>query len=242
MDSKSEIKQFNVSQIILYHLLPGIPILLIAMLCASPTWGFGLPMLLSLMISIMLGLIPTQMIILTFAARRDGIKIKDILGNTEKMPVSKTIFWAIPSVIIAVVVFATVSSIEEPLWTIFNWVPDWFRASLDSLDNASRGIVWLTAILGIIFNGLLGPFVEELYFRGFLLPRMNLLRKLAPLVNTVLFSMYHLFSPWENITRILADTPFVYTVWYKKNIRIGIYVHCGMNTLSMIGVAVVLLS
>ena len=44
MGNKNEIKQFNVSQIILYHLLPGVPILLIAMLCASPTWGFGLSM------------------------------------------------------------------------------------------------------------------------------------------------------------------------------------------------------
>ena len=116
------------------------------------------------------------------------------------------------------------------------------RVSLDSLDNASRGMAWLTVILGIIFNGLLGPFVEELYFRGFLLPRMNLLGKFAPLVNAVFFSIYHFFSPWENITRIIALTPLVYTVWHKKNIRIGIFVHCGMNTLSMISIAVLFLS
>ena len=242
MGSKNEMKQFNVSQIILHHLLPGVPILLIAMLCASPTWGFGLPMVLSLMLAIMFGLIPTQLIVLKLAARKDGVKIRDILGYTEIMPISKTAFWVIPSVIIAVLVFATVSSIEEPIWTIFNWVPEWFRVSIDSFDNVSRGMAWLTVILGIIFNGLLGPFVEELYFRGFLLPRMNLLGKFAPLVNTVFFSIYHLFSPWENITRILADTPYVYAVWYKKNIRIGILVHCAMNTFSMIGIAVLLLS
>ena len=200
-----------------------------------------MPIFLSFMISIMFGLIPTQLIILTLAARRDGMKIRDILGYAEKMPISKTVFWVIPLLIIAVIIYATLSSIEEPIWTVFNWVPDWFRVSLDSFDNISRGMAWLTVILGIIFNGLLGPFVEELYFRGFLLPRMNLLGKAAPLFNSVLFSMYHFFSPWENITRIIANTPFVYAVWYKKNIRIGIYVHCVMNTGSMIGIAVWLL-
>ena len=242
MNSENEIKQFNILQIIFYHLLPGIPVLLIAMLCASPTWGGGLPMGLALMISFTLGVIPTQLIILKSAACKDGMKIKDILCYMEKMPASRILLWVIPSLVIAAVVFATVSNIEESIWAIFNWVPDWFRVSLDHFDNASRGMIRLTVMLGIVFNGLLVPFVEELYFRGFLLPRMNLFGKLAPLASTVLFSMYHLFSPWETITRILGDSPYVYAVWHKKNIWIGICAHCGMNTLSMIGVAILLLS
>lgn len=89
-------------------------------------------------------------------------------------------------------------------------------------------------MIGVLLNGLLGPFVEELYFRGFLLPRMERLGKLAPVVNTVLFSLYHFFTPWENITRILAILPFVSVVYYKKNIRIGMVVHLSLNTFSMI--------
>jgi len=59
--------------------------------------------------------------------------------------------------------------------------------------------------------------------------------KLAPFVNVILFSVYHFFTPWEVITRILAITPLAYSVWINKNVKIGIIVHCSLNTLSCIG-------
>jgi membrane protease YdiL (CAAX protease family) len=79
---------------------------------------------------------------------------------------------------------------------------------------------------------LLGPFVEELYFRAYLLPRMrNISGNWAPLLNTVLFSLYHFFSPWENLIRVLAITPMTYIVWNNRNIRFGIITHLTLNTL-----------
>lgn len=124
MNSKNEIRQFNLLQIILYHLLPGIPILFIAVICANPTWGFGLSIFLSLMIAIMFGLIPTQLIILKLAAHREGKKIQDILGFTGKIPISQTILVAIPLLVLAALVFTILPNIEHPLCTIFDWVPD----------------------------------------------------------------------------------------------------------------------
>ena len=47
--------------------------------------------------------------------------------------------------------------------------------------------------------------VEEMFFRGYLLPRISRLGAWAPLVNTVLFSLYHLFTPWLNVGRIAID-------------------------------------
>jgi membrane protease YdiL (CAAX protease family) len=229
-------------QIILYHLLPGIPILLTAIVCANPEYGFGLPIFLSLMIAIMAGLIPVQLIILKISANREGKKIKDIISFKEKMPISKTILWTLPGFIFAVSIFLLVSRIERPIWKIFEWVPDWFNIDKYSPDTTKRSLLWLTVAMNFAFNGLLGPLTEELYFRGFLLPRMNKLGKLAPLVNVVLFSLYHLFTPWENVTRILAPLPFVYTVWYKKNIRIGMIIHCSANTVSCIGTLIALLN
>jgi membrane protease YdiL (CAAX protease family) len=238
----NEPKQFNMLQIILYHLLPGIPILLVVIVCTNPEYGFGLPIFLSLMIAIMVGLLPVELIILKLSAAKEGKKIKDIISFKEKMPISKTILWALPGFVFAILVFVLVSGIEHPLWTIFDWVPDWF--SIDKYDPAAteRGLLYVTIALSFVFNGLLGPLTEELYFRGFLLPRMNRLGKAAPLVNVVLFSLYHLFSPWENGTRILAMLPFVCIVWYKKNIRIGMITHCSSNTVSCIGTLIAVLS
>jgi hypothetical protein len=92
----NELKKFNLLQIVLYHLLPNIPILLVVIVCANPDYGFGLPIFLSLMIAIMVGLVPVQLTILKISAVREGKKIKDIISFKEKMPISKTILWALP--------------------------------------------------------------------------------------------------------------------------------------------------
>lgn len=238
MNKTKEIKKFNIHQIILYHLLPGIPILLIVIVFANPVWGFGLPIILSLMFAILLGLIPTQLGILLLTARRERKKLKDILFFKEKMTPAKTVLWSLPCFLFSLFVFIGLSGIEHPIWTIFNWVPEWFRIDKFDIGTMNPFVLKLTLIFYFVFNGILGALVEELYFRGFLLPRMAKLGRLAPLVNAVLFSLYHFFTPWENITRVIALIPFIYAVWYKKNIRIGILVHCTLNILSGIGLAV----
>ena len=72
---------------------------------------------------------------------------------------------------------------------------------------------------------------EELYFRGYLLPRMTRLRGWAPAVNSVLFALYHLWTPWQIVSRAVFYFPTVYAVWRKRNIFIAIWVHCLGNTL-----------
>jgi membrane protease YdiL (CAAX protease family) len=116
---------------------------------------------------------------------------------------------------------------------IFNFIPDWFR--IDRFNTGETKYLILTIVLNFLLNGIFGPLVEELYFRGFLLPRMKMFGKFAPLINTVLFSIYHFFTPWENITRILAVIPLSYSVWVNKNVNIGIIIHCSLNTFSCFG-------
>ena len=117
---------------------------------------------------------------------------------------------------------------------LFAWYPQEYN-----LQNvmANPGVlsgyqgVYLLLVMFIIANGILGPLVEELYFRGYLLPRMDgYAKKWAPILNVVLFSLYHYFSPWENPIRIIALIPLVYIVWRKRDIRFGIWVHILLNT------------
>jgi len=232
MENSQEVKQFDIWQIILYHLLPGVPVLIIAIVCANTSWGLGLPVFLSLMIAFALCLVPGQWFIMKIAAHKEGKKLKDIIGFTEKMPTHKIIMWALPGIMLAALIFTAGTEIEPSLWTIFAWVPDWFWVDRYMSDLGSLLIP--TIFLNFAVRGFLVPFTEEIYFRGFLLPRMNKLGKFAPLANAALFSIYHLFAPWENVTRMLAVLPFVYTVWYKRNIYIGVIAHCVVNTLSCV--------
>jgi uncharacterized protein len=52
----------------------------------------------------------------------------------------------------------------------------------------------------------------------------------------LLFSLYYFFSPWQNISRIIAILPFVYVVSWKRNVYIGIFTHAAFNTaLNLLG-------
>lgn len=83
----------------------------------------------------------------------------------------------------------------------------------------------------LIFSVFLAPLVEELYFRGYLLPRMK--GRFAPLLHSFLFAAVHVFTPWMIITRTLGLLPLVFGV-KKKNIYVGIIVHILGNSLDLV--------
>ena len=223
-----KIKQMNLLQIILYHLLPGIPVFVLAGLFA---FGIGLPMTYSFILALVFGLIPVQLLIIFITAKRQNAKFKDMIPFTEKMPLPKLVLWALPCILLGWLTFWFFRGIEHSLWN--NLFQGGIAAEAYIEQAMDTGILWRTIILTYIFNGFLAPIVEEIYFRGFLLPRMNRLGKAAPAVNVALFSISHFFSPHEIITRILGILPFTYAVWFKKNIYIGMVVHCTLNLMGM---------
>jgi uncharacterized protein len=127
---------------------------------------------------------------------------------------------------------------------LFWWMPGWAVAPLpaDVADTATTSVLVLTAVGYVLVLVVVAPIVEELYFRGYLLPRLARLGVLAPLVNVVLFALYHLWKPWDALTLVVVLAPMVYVVWHTRDIRIGIAVHVGLNGLGFVlNVAPVLL-
>jgi membrane protease YdiL (CAAX protease family) len=123
------------------------------------------------------------------------------------------------------------SALADPIREgLFAWVPDWLDLGyyLTSGDY-SQPVVIAAWALGILFAVFLGPILEELYFRGYLLPRMPDLGWWTPLIVIILFASYHFWSPWQVLVRIIAMLPMYYAVWWKKNIYIGIFGHVLLN-------------
>jgi hypothetical protein len=122
---------------------------------------------------------------------------------------------------------ALVDPIKE---AFFSWVPEWYDLGyyLQSQEYA-RPVRIATWALGIVFAVIVGPIVEEFYFRSYLLPRMRGLKGWAPLVGSILFALYHLWSPWLFVVRLVALLPMVYAVWWKRSVWIGIGAHCLLN-------------
>jgi membrane protease YdiL (CAAX protease family) len=116
---------------------------------------------------------------------------------------------------------------------LFSWIPDWFNLTRGSAERNAPSIEITMWILGFIFVSIIGPLTEELYFRGYLLPRLTKLGKWAPLVNVTLFIIYHFWQPQYLVTMIIAMLPLVYIVWWKKNVYLGVGVHCFLNIFGM---------
>jgi len=230
MQNILDVKQMTISQTILFHLLPGIPVIILAVILTNPYLGIGLPMFFSLLLIFAFWLIPIQWAILKVIAYKENKRVKNIIEYMTKMPAQKIILWSIPSIAFAIIVFSFGTKFEPTIYPFYDNMPKWFL--VDRYILPQDNLLIPTIILNFVFRGILLPFTEEVYFRGFLLPRMNRFGKFAPLINAMLFSIYHLFTPWENISRMLAVLPFVCIVYWKRNIHIGIVTHCAVNTLS----------
>jgi membrane protease YdiL (CAAX protease family) len=116
--------------------------------------------------------------------------------------------------------------------SFFSWMPAWALNPISEAPAATgantAGVV--TAIGFLLILVILGPFVEELYFRGYLLPRIGRFGAWAALINVSLFASYHLWKPWDTINLILILVPMVYVVWRTKDIRISIALHIALNS------------
>jgi membrane protease YdiL (CAAX protease family) len=241
----SEPKQHHAFISILLHLIPGIVILAFIFLFSGTYFTELLGVdeelgpVVGYLSAIIFGLIPFQLGTLLLVGRKETgrFTLRGVLSYTEKSKIRQYLIFIPILLAYFLVLFVVVAPLIQP-WivkTFFSWWPQQYNFQLilqePSVLSGYKGILVLV-LAYILLSCLTGPLVEELYFRGYLLPRMNgYSGKWAPLLNTVLFSVYHFFSPWENLVRIVALYPMVYLVWKKRDIRFGILAHVIVNTI-----------
>jgi membrane protease YdiL (CAAX protease family) len=79
-----------------------------------------------------------------------------------------------------------------------------------------KAVLLINGSLSLIVNGVLGPLIEETYFRGYLLPRLSRLEKKGVFLNVILFAIYHFWTPWRVIKLTLLTLVLGLIVWWKK--------------------------
>ena len=235
MTTADHIDQIPPWRLLGYFLVPG-ALMTVAFVALAPlVERLGLPPIAALLGAIVGVLVPIELGVVLRAAGRAG-GLGRVIPFRESMPLV-TWAWLVPTLIAAAFAgFGVHQLIEPPLIeALFGWLPDWFVTPVD-LDGvgAYSGIVWtVTLVAFLVINGFVGPIVEELYFRGYLLPRMEYLGRWAPLVNVALFSLYHFWSPWQIVARILGFGPTVYAVRWRRNVYLGMVVHCSLNAIAV---------
>lgn len=232
-------KPLGVWSMLALHLMPGALITVVVFLSGPAVIQAGYPPVMSLFLAILLVLIPFELGFLAYQGRNvNGRYSPDgVVLFRDRTPRWQSVALIAALVAWSGLAFGLLTTIDGMCARgMANWLPAWSLPEylIGDPGQYSRSRLAVTMVLGFLLNGFAGPVVEELYFRGYLLPRIPASPRWAPLVNVLLFSLYHFFSPWQNISRIVAFTPFAYAVAWKRDIRVGMWAHCLMNTIAMI--------
>ena len=187
---------------------------------------------LALLLCIPLILVPFEAGVLLFERRRTGSSWRSIITPLVSPRVSALEILLSVAALYAISEAAsllTVSSRTAILGTVTRWLPPW--AIVDAFpEGISAGTLWL----GLLLSGLVAPIVEELYFRGFLMPRIPVARAWSPAVNVALFSIYHFFSPWNYLVFFMIFLPLAYYVRIRGNLLTAIITHSLFNSVGIV--------
>jgi membrane protease YdiL (CAAX protease family) len=227
-----KVEQHSLWQSIVLHILPGVLIVSLFDVTAPVVMQAGFPPLLAMAtVGIGIGL-AFQLGHLLVQGRRENGKwsLRGIVLFREPLRIWQYLL-LVPLFTIAAFILDTLTRpLSTSILTQLSWLPSWFEMrDVSQLLQYSRSSLVLTFGVYLAFNGVVAPIVEEMYFRGYLLPRLSRFGRWTPVVELLLFTLYHFWQPYYYVTQFFGLLPVVMAVWWKRNIKLGIATHCTMN-------------
>ena len=231
MNDQQQIEKHSIIQSIILHLFPGILMGIFYFLIRQPVQEFGYPSIFALILAIIFVLVPVELGYLLYKGKQatGRYTLDGLISYRTPIPWWQSTLWILIVLVLMGGIFTVLKPVDNILiGKLFFWMP-----TLDSgLDGSySKTALIVTYSIFSIFGVIVGPLVEELYFRGYLLPRIPV--KYSELFHSFLFAVYHVFTPWMVITRIIGMLPLIIAV-KKKNIYIGIVAHILLNSFDVI--------
>ena len=231
-------EQHSLARTVVLHLLPGVLMVAFYVLAAPVVRSLGFPSLMAIYLAILFVLIPFELGYLFYRARKNWSSLGSVVLYREPVPKGQFVALVLGLFVWSSIFYVLIYPPLDVFFieNVFFWLPDSFFL-VDDFASFSPAALVITWAFGFAVNAIVGPIVEELYFRVYLLPRVSRFGALAPLINTVLFSLYHFFTPWQNVGRIVGLLPMVYAAWWKRSI----YVSMGAHVLGNVSVMLTLL-
>jgi hypothetical protein len=206
--ASDEVEQHSLPATVAYHLLPGLLILAVTVAAVPVVKIAGLPPIAALVLALLVAQLPVQLgHLLIQGWRRNGrLSLAGIVLYREPLR-----WWLYPLLVVGILAWSwlcwfALTPISTTLkTTVFAWLPPGFAAT-SSADAA----------------GLLG------YPRS-ALPRLSRFGRKAPLLETLLFTVYHFWQPWLYPAILAAFAAVVFPVYRTRNIYVGMWAHCLLN-------------
>lgn len=241
---KEDSRKHSLPKSILLHLLPGILIGGFYFVAAPFIREQGFPSVMALTLAGIFVLLPFELGFLLYKKRLTGKKLMGgVIKYTKRISIWQYIVWVLVIFILSGIIFTALKSTSDYFMTFFNWIPSDMTLDMGLSKEFSKQKLIITYGSSFVFFVILFPAVEEMYFRGYLLPRMPAnLKGWTSVIHSGLFALYHVWSPWFFVARTFGLLPLVYIVKRKENVFLGIIAHSLLNSIDFIVGAVFILN
>lgn len=214
---------------LLLHLGPGVALVVFYLAAGPALDGAGLPPVWGLLIGVLVVVVPTELALVLRSVRQRGDTPTWALLGFRRVRRHDTLPLALvggASLIAPGLVVWAEPKIDA---AFFQWFPNWFSAGIADMAGYSFAVTAATFALWFVSVVVVGPTVEELYFRGWLLPRLGGGRWKGCLSHTAMFAVYHLWQPQAWLTVFFFAFPLAVLAATRRNVSLTVIVHCGVN-------------
>ena len=231
--SVSAYPQHPLLKSIVLHILPG-ALVAMGFIALKPILEpSGFPPLLAFLLAILLIDLPIMWGIMLY----DGWKQNGRIGLDWVVQYREKLSWKRFLVVFigAFVAAYALVMLATPLTgflteRIFSGLPHWmFLEEQSQYQLYAKNVLIGLFTFQLILTGVILPWTEELYFRGYLLPRITRFGKWAPLIGGLLFGLYHSWQAFGFFSVFLLGAVLGYVVWWKRDIRLSISLHIAAN-------------
>ena len=225
--------QHSLKKTILLHISPGI-LTTLALLIFKPLIGLAdyPPLLLFLLVILLIDL-PFMLGVMLHEGKKlnQRYSLDGVVLYRQKVSWKTFVLVFVGAFVILYLIIMLSTPLNSVLAeTVFPWLPEWFFFDdASQYEEYAKNILTLVFTLQLVITGVVLPWVEELYFRGYLLPRISRYGKWAPLMGGLLFGLYHGWQLYGWVGVSLLGVGLGYVVWWKKDIRLGISLHVFAN-------------
>ncbi len=248
-DASDEPAQHSLWRSLSLHLAAGVAILLVYIALQPLVRDLGYHAEFAMYLAFLVGGIALPLLFLYWLGKkRNGSRsLRGIVVYREKIP--KRQYWVVAACVVGFVVYAiAVSSLLAPIpaylkETVFADLPRWFLKPYSRRDvNPAESAILITLVLRLLIDGLAHPIVEEIYFRGYLMPRLSRFGAWCPVLSALFFALFHLWQPQNIPVIFLTVLPWMFLVWWKRNVYLSMFIHCLGNTVGATAALVEFLS
>lgn len=232
VETLGTVRQHSLKQSLALHIIPGVLIVTLFVLTSPLVMRAGFPSLMAMTTAgIGVGLAFQLGHLLIQGKRQNGNwSLQGIVLFREPVRIREYLILVPLFTVAAFVLDALTRPLGASVLSRLTWMPAWFELrDVGQFLPYSRPALIATFILYLGLNGVAAPIIEEMYFRGYLLPRLSRFGRWTPVIELLLFTLYHFWQPYYYVTQFFGLLPVVLAVWWKRSINLGIVTHCAMN-------------